>query len=286
MSEEVFQTSIYPPLSACVLVDSSFKSRKELLKDLNSSRLFQNVIEAGSLDEGAASVSESAIDACVLGPSVSRERATEFIAKGAQSKSSPECAFVVAVHSATSTAELTDYEGAHGLAKLPCSRVQLADTIVNAVVKANANSPWRVIREKALAESGALESITTTAPKSNISELDTQPKPTSADAPSKMGAVFSSKAADFARALTKLEAGIYSFKIDGTPTMTTQRAIHDAIEEIFPLEANNSELDNFKIFLSTALVQWLKDLRSDSKRAASTNLRNALAFYLSRGTAT
>ena len=286
MSEEVSQTSVYPPLSACVLVDSSFKSRKELLKDLNSSRLFQNVIEAGSLDEGANSVAQSAIDACVLGPSVSRERATAFIAKGAQSSSSPECAFVVAIHAATNSAELNDYDGAHGMAKLPCSRVQLADTIINAVVKANANSPWRVIREKELAEMGQLESITTDTDEQEAPAFTSQPKPAPSEAPTKLGAIFSSKAAEFARALAKLETGIYTFKMDGTPSMTMQRAVHDAIEKIFPLEASNTELDNFKSFLATALVQWLRDLHSESKQTATTNLRNALAFYLSRGPTT
>lgn len=83
--------------SKSLVVDSSFESRQGLMRELRGSRLFSEIVEAQSFTHGLQELRSGAIDACLIGTTVTVERAVAFLRLGKQITSNKDCAFIPVV---------------------------------------------------------------------------------------------------------------------------------------------------------------------------------------------
>jgi hypothetical protein len=80
--------------SKSLVVDSSFESRQGLLRELRGSKLFSNIVEAQSFTHGLHELRTGSVDACLIGTSVTAERAVAFLRLGKQITANKDCAFI------------------------------------------------------------------------------------------------------------------------------------------------------------------------------------------------
>jgi hypothetical protein len=135
----------YPYLSCCAVVDSRFSSRGEIVKDLKAVSLFENVIEPESLARAIEILGETEVDVCILGPSVSFEKAKAFIDAGGKLTKSARCAFIAILNPNEKQNSQWNSSGAHGFVQKPYSKQTLSEQIVHSVVRANQDSPWAAL---------------------------------------------------------------------------------------------------------------------------------------------
>lgn len=143
----------FSSLASCLLVDSSHKSRIEIIKDIKASSLFADIVEAGSISNAQELLKVRTFDACIFGPSLSLDVVTSLI-KSARNKSiSSDCAYLALIKD---TAEYSDYIEPHSVIVVPCSKKSFFEGVVRGVLIANKGSVWPGVR---LGEDGCVEML-------------------------------------------------------------------------------------------------------------------------------
>ncbi len=257
----------FPALARCILVESRFSSRRSIERDLRATQLFENIVEADSLDHGASSIRDSDADACIVGPSVTLERADQFIESLSDRTRSEDCAFLRLV-----APERADEEcgKSHVVAAYPRSKAQFADSVVEAVVKANASGAWAALRAKYQMESGAQLSRPTATP--TLSPMGINPSfPVETGVSEKNPAARPSRVAEVVaqsnRALDRLTSGVYFFRPDGLPTSTTKKVVQDAVLQISSL-ASELQSDRAREVLENLLYDLVRATKSGGPKIA------------------
>ncbi len=143
----------FASLSCCLLVDSSHKSRIEIIKDIKASSLFQDIVEAGSIKNAQELLKVRVFDACIFGPSLSLEVVSSFIKKGKEENISSDCAYISIIKNA---AEFHEYTDPHSVVVVPTSKRTFFESIVRGVLLANEGSVWPGVR---LGDDGSLEML-------------------------------------------------------------------------------------------------------------------------------
>lgn len=133
----------YNALCRCLVIDARHGSRQQLMKFLFSGQLFDDIVDAKSLDGGKQFLKMNQTDACVIGPSTTVSTGLKFIAEMSKSAFSEDCAYLAIVESGSDSFEQYANGGAHWVLETGYSRKSLFEAIINAVVRANENSPWR-----------------------------------------------------------------------------------------------------------------------------------------------
>jgi len=240
---EVADIPSFPPLNACLLIDSRMSSRKELKAYIDSTNLFENVVEPDSLTSGISIISKREIDTCVLGPSLKGDKVDGFFADLKASNYSGDCAFLLVT--AEGGSEILDV---HSKITFPCTRKTFNDGIIEALKKANraglvvskrldplTGEPFSLkdIFEKLLASSNT-ESIASEAKLETLSSKGAG----KSEIPSRIS--------DLADALKSLELDSLGFETDGRPTMLTQERIRTLTDGLFTDDSRDPDILDFK----------------------------------------
>lgn len=280
----------FPALTKCILIDARYASRMELIKDLKASALFEEVVEAKSLIDGLAMLEMQEVDAIFLGPSVTFEKAAEFIQQGIKRGRSKDCAFVAVISPENQERELYEKSGVHGIIQRPFSRHVFTENVVKAIVKVNAGSPWKGIllnakvSEPSTPNSNKNEQIGpaqdrlyVTAPLSSAPEVVPENDI--------LVRVLATTTPALKQIIERIENGELGIDLYGTPDEKATQAIRALVEHICQDHEQGGESagggGKFREFLEGALQEWFVDVVTVSQRAAAENLRQRLQMYSS-----
>lgn len=265
---EIFHPQ-FPALHMCVIIDARHSSRMDMIRDLKASNLFENIVEAKSIDDGRKIISGHAADALLLGPSVSLAKATSFLQAAKSESLSKDCALVAILPRDTTVVEReTSHRmqllsaGAHGVIETPCTKMAFTEQMVRAVVKANANSPWT--------------GILLNAEKNGIDPFSGAKSAPRADS---LSSVASKASPDLRAILESIESGEYELDANGKPTRKTMAAISKLVDSMLAQREAQSATPKFKQFFEEILVQYFLDLKQYGARDAVNELREKLATY-------
>ena len=263
----------YPAIYRCLLVDARMGSRTELLKDVKASGLFEVISEAPSLKDAFGIVQYEQLDACVIGPGVSTDRACEFIRRGKEKAKSTDCAFVAVLNRIAENVDEQKKQlsesGIHGIIEIPGTKRAFTEGVVRAVIAANKNSPWRGIRLKWLTDNeikdDALGAITLLVDDASGESL--------------IANVFRSATSDLKDILYGIDAGHYRLGPDGSPTPMANSAINKLITTMINSSSGAGDREHYRTFLDEAINQWFIDLCKLTNAEANENLRNRLVAF-------
>jgi hypothetical protein len=255
----------YPALARCVLIDARFSSRLAISKDIKATLLFEEVLEATSIPHGLELLAEVSADVCVLGPSLSSDKACEFLSAARESSCAEDCAFIAIVEHAEEVPRLNGAH-AHKVLTKPLSKHQLFDGMVEAVVRANENSPWRAIFA---ATGGKLSPLPPAPIIGRFPQLDAVAV-----------SVLSDTSGFLPEVVSGIERGQFALDISGNPTRQSELAIAAHVEQLLGEDAELDDLtQEFKAYLADALLVWLVDVHSMEEKAATRKLRARLGRF-------
>lgn len=136
-------------LSALV-VDAHLRSRRALLAEISATQLFETVLEADSLADAFVKVRQNNLAACILGASLTRRGALEFVTR-AKAMAPTSCAIIaIRVESVANGPELIE-AGADVLLTPGHNALDLAAYIMSALTTSQARLPIRMVEQVTLA---------------------------------------------------------------------------------------------------------------------------------------
>jgi len=281
----------YPALSFCTVIESRLSSRLKIQLDLKATALFENVVQAESIGHAKQLLASTAVDVCVIGPSISEQASNSFIASVNAHSASLDCAFLVLV-SKDSIGGIPQKRSGHFIQQYPCSKMQFADAIVSAVVGANKSSPWARLREQhqallnaASAEDSATEPADALVePPSDGESQWIPPVALPAGLPSSAPAVerrphpsltLAEAIAHCAPKLTRLTSGTFLFRPDGAPTKTLLKTVYET-RDAFCAAAPVLDTPEIRATLETLLVEFVRDFNQVGTKEAHRRLYQGL----------
>lgn len=246
------------PLGRCILLESRYSVRGELLEALNSSALFSEVVEAQSLRDGLHELSANEYDACILGTTVSRPKAVQFVNEAAQISRSRKCAFITLVSEGDESVVMpVENTGmTYQALRWPASPEKLSEGIVIAVKRAEDPSKWTEVR------------LSADKPEDNKFE-------------ERMFAVLSSEIIDLGEIVDRVRTGELTLDDKRRPSPEARLAIHNVVINIFGDHIVSQKMLDFKKYFEGALILWFVELVSYSVPFATGNLRRRLQAYVS-----
>ena len=298
----------YPSLARCILIDARHGSRFELSKDLRSSLLFSQVFEAKSLSGALSTLEFEEMDACFLGPSVTPDKAFDFLKRAKDSVRSKDIAFIAVLNRGEEdNEEKLLGAGVHGVVKRPCTKLKLFDWVVRAVVAANGNGAWAAIFKQSghdkleIADVFAVKpkgdvTVNSTAPSSERNENNAAapaavqpPKSNAASASPQhsnaiedvmFAAITKAAAPELQEIVKGIESGEYRLDPAGNPTGRAKEAIAKLVAGVVDkVDPKDSETERFAGFFEMALLQWFIDLIKTDAQEATSRLRQTLLTF-------
>lgn len=245
----------FSSLASCLLIDASHKSRAEVIKDIKSSSLFEDIVEAKSLNDGLSRIQIRTFDACLVGPSVSLDLVAPFLKKARQTTYAKDCAIISVVRRDSDVSGLSD---AHSIVKVPCTKQIFFEGVVRGVLKASANGKWPGFK---LSDDGSVMYFDN----GEWKELQGESSGNSNEA----------KIIPENFILTGDSESIKKF-CDGLQSSPPSR-----IEKILKtlLSNSNDVQDPFVKFFVDAILEWKQDQTFLSLKEASQNLRQKLLSF-------
>jgi hypothetical protein len=134
----------FTPLARVLIIDSSHRSRTELSAKVKACDLFEHVMEAASLLDASRNITSLDFDTCILGPSLSDNLVSEFLANVKPKSKAVDCAFIVIVKPGKENE--VSFPEAHQVFSLPPSVRLFLEGIVKAILLAGSASPWPGIK--------------------------------------------------------------------------------------------------------------------------------------------
>ena len=255
----------FPALGCCVLVDARYSSRLDIIKDLKASLLFEEILEAKSLSDAEVLLNRHRPDACFIGPSVTPDRAIEFITEGKKKDGLGDCAFIALINADSAVRENLLNNGAHRVIERPYSKYLFVKEVIGAIITANAGHPW-----KALAVSlGLIQDDDLSTPAINPLLASAHPADnadgrTSPDVNKLLSALNFSELAS----------------TGGAPSLETIEKIKGLINSLLPERADDASLQELRLFLEGEIHHWITDQQVVSREMATKNLKRKIGLFL------
>lgn len=231
-----------PLLQSGLVVDSNFASRKELLVDVQASGLVGNVIEAKSIGDGLHSLKLGDVDACFIGPSLSKIKKLEFLKRGTALVRYTPCTFIAVLKDTTILPSDLIEAGAHGILKKPYT-----------------TDRFSAIVRQAVSQSQAIEGTGTSMPK--------------------LSHVLEQAASGLRDVMQNIESGRLVIHSDGTPSLATRDAIRLVFEETLAHDSGVRKFGSTDHFFVTGIIDWFTEQVHMSARDATDSLRKRLLFF-------
>ncbi len=233
-----------------LIIDARMSSRRKLVEDLGGTGLFQSTQQANSLEDGISSLKNEHWDACIIGPSLTKEGVERFVAKGREVVQSVDCAFVAVVHehSFDGSEEFFKSIGIHSVIGTNYSRRSFSDVVCSAIRNAHANPISR-----------SEQKISRSVP-DLLSDSATQLR-------------------TLAQAIDK---GVLDVKADGTPTPEINKALSSIFTKLLPeAKTRNDHYSDDRFFVS-AILDWFTKRTKTNHGVATENLRRSLIANIYR----
>lgn len=268
----------YPALARCIVVESRFSSRHEIVKDIKASALFEEIVEAGSIDNALEVIKVEDIDACFIGRAVSHERAEEFVREASSFGHAADCAFIAVVDKGTEFGAILLSAGVHAIVDWPCSKKEFTDRVIEGVIKANKNTIWHsIFLERQRIEENALGSLGKGAPNKK--------KPVKLAATmsweerlENLPQILDEELRNFA---DEIERGLHALDAKGAPTSKSLQAIREVVERVVgPRGVNAERREEIAVLLRRTIHQWFLDFRLMTYEQASAKLLESVDDYL------
>ncbi len=283
MSEET--TPSYPPLNSCVLIDSRMSSRLELKSYIQSTNLFETLIEPDTLNHGIKTITEQQIHTCIFGPSVKSENIQGFLNDLKVADYKADCAFLSTYREGTKE----EIEGIHMQVMFPCSRQTFNSGIIQALQNANGgtlpptrrNNPLtgeplylkNTIEKLELDDSNNSFVYSTSNPR-NI-RLQQNSIETESNS-------FISQASELTKFLLEIEPQNLRFKADGSPSKMTTETIQALVFKLFANKKNENGVMDFKFNLEHLLYDWIQVATQHGRKIANARLKEGILNYFSK----
>ncbi len=271
MSDEDFLPQ-FPALHRCLLLDNRQWSHARVLRELKSTRYFEQIMDTKDQEQAVKLVSAHEFDACFTGPTLSKDEVISFLSRSESGSYSDDCARICLVYEECDYAEELLKSGAHGVIEIPCARPVLRLGIVRAVVAANANSPWKgillqmgtdQIPDEALGKLLIIEDSTSA---NRTFSSETKVKVIEDDPSDLFGTI------SILGAQELLDA-------DGEEAEEVKQMVLKLVKKVPSLKT----LPGFNEFLNEAISDWRQDLENMSKEEAAERLRKRLTSFVSAG---
>jgi len=244
----------FPALARCLIIESSHRARNEVIKEIKTAQIFENILEASSLDDAEKKISSISFDACVLGPSTNPETGLAFIKKNKPLVMSKDIAFIYVVKF-----EIDDspYVGAHGIAKTPSIKKKTLTDFAKAILTANKNLKWPGIK---LNEDG------------QIMMLDgAEWKVIKCDSDS---VVSNELPESFTLSGDKESIEKFCDSISTTPKSRIEKIIKSLISA-----SPSTSQQAFATYFTQSIIEWKTDMTFMSLKEASLALKNRLLLF-------
>lgn len=227
-----------------LIVESRFSSRKEIASELSNTSLVGSILEAQSVHDALYLLSEKELDACFLGPSLSRDVAVSFLEEGKNTSKAKHCAFVAILNADSDYAQALMDAGADGTINQPLRTGSFTELVKKAVAVARSReaAPLQV-QEQFLSQF-----LTNTASGLRL------------------------VAKDIANGSLKLSQ-------EGVPSLATRDAIRVTLENTFLPLGHVPPIGSFGHHFISAVVEWFVERINTPERTATENLRRRLIAY-------
>ena len=258
-----FSQSKYPALSTCLVVDSRLGSRHAIVKDIKSSDLFEQIIEAVSLADALLILEKGGVDACFMGPSLSAPALSAFIEQAKRLTTTEDCAFISIIGNDSPEAKKFKNSGIHAFIPRPYSKKTFTELTIEAVISANADGIWAGISLKSLAQG-----FTVLDKKKDAGAL------LAAAAMRKTSAGLKRIVADYHQHLLGLDPY-------GEPSAQAWKMLDDLRQEALANFQGHPDIESFSQFLRSILGEWFVDLAQTNDRIALENMKRKIMAYRS-----
>lgn len=244
-----------PTLKTCLLVDSRFSSRRQILADLEETKMFEDVVVASSLEAGLEEMVAHQANSCVIGPSVTINRAMDFIERGRElpTPESGKTAFIGIVRPDQPEAQLIFAESLDGLMEYPYAKEILTETLLESVAKAVPDGPWA----KFLA--------TVNDRKPEVSALSL--------------AMWEAASSSLKEIALGVRTGIYGLDSVGRITIDTENAIRMLTAQCLRGHSDTPDYRRFKDFVTECIREWTLDTILESEASATSRLKEKLLSF-------
>lgn len=301
---EVFQP-VFPALETCLMIDPRHSTRQDLRRDLKASNLFENIVEAKSLDDGIRIVAAHRFDAVFLGASLTQEKAVNLLTQIVSCCFSKDCALLIIASRQLSDTELYITAGAHRVISIPCPRSVFAEGVVRGVVSANANSPWTGIvlnadarGENLFGEEKVGNARGSAGPEPTASPQAAPPPPPPVQAPpptptpsspsaqqngelnrATLNSVIAQSAPGLKQLKKQIESGECALEAPGVPNAYTQQVLDGLLQGILKNTDLDEKVPSFRGYFQKALVEWIDDVKVYGPTDATNELRKKLLAF-------
>lgn len=278
----------YPALHRCMLVESRYSMRADVVKALRAAMLFENIVEAASLRDGIEQLATSSFDACIVGTSVTPSKAIDFISRAQQATQGRDCAFIVLAREGDEAIVMPASAAPCHTVQWPCTTKSLFDGIVIAVVKSNGEKSWTGVLQHSppeMQDAQASEGI-----EAPIDPMDALPpaSPQELELPQKLhqrsdGEILSSLLsggfADLGDIVARVERKELGLDANRRPTAPSAEALQQILTTIIPPHLESKRIRDFRMYFDGALSLWFVDLCTYGAAIATNNLRHSLFDY-------
>ena len=306
----------YPALTRVLLVESRHGVRVEVLKSLAAAHLFEEVIQPDSMADALDRIGREEFDACIIGSSVRRERASDFLRRAAERSRARDCAFVVLVRDGEEAVVLME---ADNTLRWPCSKREFTEGLVLGVLSANSESTWASYvrslepgltpvkahgRQSESPKPSILNRPNPTAPASLAAlaaqamaaasptppvetkfqpPLEPRTTPAKPDVKAASGITIAElftgdlvNLSDVVEAVRRKEIGLDP---NGSPNRLAKIALAQVVQRVFPANLRSPKIEQFREFFVYCLERWLCETVNRGEERASTNLKERLIAY-------
>ncbi|MCB0322428.1 MAG: hypothetical protein KDD69_02610 [Bdellovibrionales bacterium] len=251
----------FAALSCCLLIDSSFRSRREVIKDIKATALFEEIIEAQSLPDAFERLKGRSFDACFLGPSLQIEATASFLERAKEVSKANDCAFVLIYRAAVETTAFVQESPAHSVVVGDATKRAFSEATIRAVLLACENSPWPGVR---LDQDGSLLVKEGDIWRKVSSEPPRPVRSTPASLPSGVG--------------QELLASLEVMDEEDSTSNELLRLLRKVLESPLPVDDGTDEA-RFARYVFAAVEEWKEEAKNLGAKDAGRNLRRKLQGY-------
>lgn len=281
MQQKDQQLPTYPALAKCVIIDARFKSRKKVAKDVAATELFESIVEACCVADGKEIALSSPADIIVIGPSVSEDKAFDFINFVKGNMHSPDCAILAISHAQTTKPDVFIAHGAQEAIDSDSSLRQLFDAIIRAVIRMNENNPWGSILLEQLGDETIYLQQVFPERSGTISvvggELDEKEETVVVAGDGDLfDSMFDDETGALSQILKDVNEGTFGLLDDGTLTQEARARVLAMVDGILAGFPDSPQTQALRNFLERAITDWVIDVTISGEKVARREFRKKI----------
>lgn len=251
-----------------IIVDSSVRSRKALMRDLEQSSAAEKLIEAHSVQHGLELLKNIHSDGCFIGPALSEKSAVAFVKESREVTKNRTCSIIAFVDETRYSPSVLLRAGADNVISRSDAKNHFTTVVQHAIREAKQNALVRTVEyqtEKAAHRTPGLL-LADALEQKPITDILAQA---------------SEDLLQIASAFGKTPGLLLS---DGLPTFEVREALKSAIEKCVLASDATRRLEGFDQHFVESVLGWFVERVHRSEQDATERLRQKLlGFHLHNG---